>query len=88
MIDKEPTIQDLMQVYNLVVEFIEKHRLTGPDSIYQSDRVYEYAPELVEDLANVVGYYDDGDEDEESKNEIHTENTPYYTICPFLSKMV
>ena len=67
MINNEPTIQDLLQVYNLVVEFIEKHRLICPESIYQRDSVYEYAPELVEDLADVVGYYDDGDEDEEEE---------------------
>lgn len=64
MIDKEPSIQDMMQVYDLVVEFIEKHRLTCPESIYQRDSVYEYTPELVEDLADVVGYYDDGLEDD------------------------
>jgi len=64
MIDKQPTIEDLKQVYNLIADFIEEHKITGPETIYQTDRVCEYAPELVEDLAEVVGYYDYEDEDE------------------------
>jgi hypothetical protein len=64
MIDKQPTIEDLKQVYNLIADFIEENKITGPETIYQTDRVYEYAPELVEDLAEVVGYYDYDDEDE------------------------
>ena len=63
MINKNPSPEQLRHVYNLVVDFIEENRVTCPEACY-NDRVYEDAPDLVGDLAEVVGYYDDEDEDE------------------------
>lgn len=41
----------------IVREFVEKHHVSCPETIHQTDRVIENAYELIEDLCNVVGYY-------------------------------
>ena len=60
----EPGARDLL-VANLLIaiarQFIDDNRVTCPEAT-TSDRVYENAPELVEKLAEVVGYF--GTEDE------------------------
>lgn len=63
MVNKNPSPEQLRHVYNLVAEFIEDLEISCPEGVYD-DRVYELAPDLVSDLADVVGYYDYEDEDE------------------------
>ncbi len=48
----------------IVDSFIEKQRISCAESIYQTDRVIENAYTLIEDLANVVGYYVEDADDE------------------------
>lgn len=53
-------------LYALCRAFIEKHRVSCPEATCE-DRVYEHAPELVEKIGKLVGFYrypDDDDDDE------------------------
>jgi glutaminase len=51
------------QVLRIVQDFIRKQEISCSESVYQSDRVIENAYKLIEDLCNVVGYYDYDTED-------------------------
>lgn len=44
------------RVIELVKKFIEDNKITSPETIYQTDRVWEAAPDLVKDLCDIVGY--------------------------------
>ena len=44
------------QLVNLIKKYVDKNRITCADSIYQSDLVWETAPDLVKDLCDIVGY--------------------------------
>lgn len=50
----------------IVRAFVEKHHVSCPEVIHQSDRVIENAYELIEDLCEQVGYYQYPDEEEAS----------------------
>ena len=48
--------RNLAKTKAIIQNFIEANRInTGEDTV--EDRVYENAPEFVESLANIVGYY-------------------------------
>lgn len=51
-------------VLEIVEDFIKKQEITCAETIWQTDWVIENAYKLIEDLCEVVGYYDYGDEDE------------------------
>lgn len=51
-------------LYALCRAFIEKHRISCPEATAE-DRVYEHAPELVAEIAQVVGFFPNDDEDDE-----------------------
>lgn len=57
-------IQEGAQLRKLVRHFVQKQEITGPECVYQSDRVIENAYELIEKLCKVVGYYQLPPEDE------------------------
>lgn len=40
-------------------QFIREHKVRAPEGCYQMDSVIQAAPDLVEQVANIVGYYDD-----------------------------
>lgn len=46
----------------IVKTFIEKHNITCPETIYQTDKVIESAYEFIEELCEEVGYLDEDDE--------------------------
>ncbi|GJD55199.1 hypothetical protein [Methylobacterium dankookense] len=52
-------------LHDLCRAFIEKHRISCPEATAE-DRVYEHAPELVYEIAKIVGFYrypdEEGDE--------------------------
>jgi hypothetical protein len=54
---------DVGELVDICRDFIREHRITHPETIYQSDRVIEHAYELIENICNVVGYADLGEED-------------------------
>lgn len=49
---------DYNNLVSIIRDFIEEHHISCPEVIYQSDRVIENAYQLIEDLADQVGYYD------------------------------
>jgi len=52
----EPTHAELMELWKVCQNFVAQHEIGCAESIYQSDRVMIAAPELVEEVCNVVGY--------------------------------
>lgn len=52
------------QHLSIVRAFLDKHHVSCPETIHQTDRVIENAYGLIEDLADVAGYYRDPDEDD------------------------
>lgn len=55
---------ELLRVRAIVSRFIKDQRISCAEATIE-DRVYENAPTLIEELANVVGYYEYDDEDED-----------------------
>jgi len=41
--------------------FIDSHQIRCAEDCYQTDRVILEAPELVEEICQIVGYYEDDD---------------------------
>lgn len=61
--EKEAAInQDLRA---LCRAFIDKQQIHCAETIYQTDGVIENAYEFIEGIADLVGYFDDGDTDDE-----------------------
>lgn len=54
---------DYNNLVSIIKDFIEEHHISCPEVIYQSDRVIENAYQLIEDLADQVGYYVDLDDE-------------------------
>ena len=52
----EPTHAELMALWNICKDFINDNHVSCPEATI-NDWVYENAPNLVEDIGNVVGYY-------------------------------
>lgn len=52
-------------LWKIVEDFIKEQRIYGPETIGQSDRVIENAYDFIEDLCDVVGYWNFEDEDED-----------------------
>lgn len=52
------------KVVNLVKQFVEKHQIRCPETIYQCDWVIENAYEFIEKLCDIVGYYQDAGSEE------------------------
>ena len=52
----QPT--DSSKLEEILRAFILKHRISCPESIYQTDCIIEDACCLIEDLVKEVGYYD------------------------------
>jgi hypothetical protein len=53
----EPSQAELIALWRVCQNFIHDRHVSCPEACY-NDRVYEYAPDLVEDIANIVGYYE------------------------------
>lgn len=57
--NREPlSIEDLRKLETLVVGFIDKFKIGCPEAICQFDDVLVNADEFIENLCDVVGYYD------------------------------
>jgi hypothetical protein len=53
---KEMTEKDMIELHKICLDFIEKQKITCPETIYQSDRVIENAYEFIQEICEVVGY--------------------------------
>lgn len=45
-------------LYKICQGFIEKHKISGSENIYQSDSVILDAYEFIETICEIVGYYE------------------------------
>lgn len=52
----KPTQAQLKKLWAAVTAFVDRHDISCGEVVYQSDRVIENAYELVNELAQVVGY--------------------------------
>ena len=51
------------EVYSRVVDFIERYEVRCKEALYQRDDIIRDLPIIVENLCDVVGYYEDEGED-------------------------
>lgn len=63
MVNDEPSVKELVALWNVVAKFIDVNRISCPEATVE-DRVYEKSPELVYDLCEIVGYYDYPEDEE------------------------
>lgn len=58
MINREPSLKEMAKLWNLVADRLEEYSVSCPEACVE-DRIYEDAPNLVEDLSEIVGYTED-----------------------------
>jgi len=58
MINKTPTIEELLTLWSLCVKFIEGNDIFHAENIYDNDRVIENAYGLMDSMCNIVGFTD------------------------------
>jgi hypothetical protein len=46
-------------------DFIEKYKISCPESVYQQDYVIENAYEFIEGVCDIVGYYEYAEDEED-----------------------
>jgi len=51
-------------LFQLCKKFVDKHKISCADAVHQSDRVQEDATNFIEDVCEIVGYWE-WDEDNE-----------------------
>lgn len=62
MINKEPSVKDMIALWKLCEAFIEYNNIQCPETVSQADRVIRNAYGLIEDICDTVGYAEDDDE--------------------------
>lgn len=55
---------DTDRLVDVIQEFIDDHKITTPEVIYQHDAVIQKAYELLEVICEIVGYARDEEDDE------------------------
>lgn len=58
----EPTSESLLNLWNIVKNYIEEQRIICSETIYQCDHVIENSYEFIEDCCDAVGYFEDEEE--------------------------
>lgn len=53
----------MSKVEEIIKKFIEENKISCPECIYQCDWVIEHAYELIENLCDEVGYYEESEEE-------------------------
>lgn len=53
---------DKDKLLKAVIEYVNKNQISHPETIYQCDHVIESACEFIEELCDIVGYYEYEDE--------------------------
>ncbi len=62
MVNDEPSMQELVKLWNICSDFINNQRIWGAESVYQVDRVIENAYEFIHEICETVGYIELEDE--------------------------
>lgn len=65
MIDREPSVKDMLALWQHCVAFIETQNIYSRETVYQTDRVIDNAYEFIADVCEIVGYVELEDEDDE-----------------------
>ena len=52
------------ELFDLCKEFIKENEITCSESIYQSDKIEANALDLVEQICELIGYYEEEDEED------------------------
>ena len=53
----KPTKKQLMQVWEMVTKFVDDNHLSEPSAYHQNDRAQVRSYDFIEDLAEMVGFY-------------------------------
>jgi hypothetical protein len=59
---KNPTREQLKELWRRCTQFVNAQEITCVETISQSDRVIEHAYSFIEDVCEVVGYHDEPEE--------------------------
>ena len=59
MINDEPSVKEMVALWNVCMKFIEAQKISCPETIYQTDWVIENAYEFIEEICEEVGYHED-----------------------------
>ncbi len=51
------------EIFDLCKDFIKENQITCSETIYQSDKIEANALELIEQICDLIGYYEDEEED-------------------------
>jgi hypothetical protein len=57
MINVEPTVKEMAELWNTVAKFITEQHISCPEATNE-DWVHENATNLIADMCEIVGYYD------------------------------
>ena len=60
----EPTQEQLKKLWDICNGYVQEQKISCAESVYQSDRVILNAYEFIENVCDVVGYWDDSEERE------------------------
>lgn len=52
----EPSVKEMAALWNACMNFIENHEISCAESIWQMDSTLIAAPELVEEVCEIIGY--------------------------------
>ena len=53
------------ELYDLCKDFIRENKITCEETIYQSPRIESNALELIEQICELLGFYEEEDEEED-----------------------
>jgi hypothetical protein len=65
MIDREPSLKDMIALWQHCVAFIETQDIYSRETVYQSDRVIENGYVFIADVCEIVGYVELEDEEDD-----------------------
>lgn len=57
-IKEGPTVEQLSDLWKICKKFLNKHKPSCPESIYQVDSISLACEDFVEEICNCVGYYE------------------------------
>ena len=57
MLNDEPSVKEMAKLWNVCYNFIKEQHISF-EEVCCEDRVYENAPNLVHEIAEIVGYYE------------------------------
>jgi serine protease inhibitor len=58
MIEREPSVKEMVALWHLCADFIEDHQIRYPEDTI-NDWVYENATNLIENICEEIGYHED-----------------------------